>query len=147
MDEFPVRTFEDALLHALWLQRGGDGWWLLEVPIGYGELDDRADGRNRRIDAVVIHDVETRVSVQLADLDELAKTIKGARVEIIEAKKRLNFAVAGQILAGVPMFSSLYPTHGPITTTAVVEHARDGALRWFCHREGIEVVRVDPAWQ
>jgi hypothetical protein len=53
----PVSTFEDALLNALWKQRDGCDWWLVEVPIGYADAPPNSR-RHRRIDAVVL-DSET----------------------------------------------------------------------------------------
>jgi hypothetical protein len=70
----------------------------------------------------------------------------GARVELIEAKKRLNESVVGQLLAGAAMFAARYPDHGPLVLTAVVERDRDAALRWYCASVGKEVVEVAADW-
>ena len=141
MGEFPVRRYEDALLHALWKGRGRRGWWLLEVPVGHG-----AAGRQRRIDAVVIHDAGPRVSGQGQDLEEFGQAVAGAHIEVIEAKKRLNFSVVGQVLAGTAMLSERHPDHGPMDATALVGTDHDAALRWFCHRERIRIVEIAADW-
>ena len=139
----PVSTYEDALLNALWRQRGGTNWWFLEVPIGYADAPANSR-RHRRLDAVVLPFPRPEVSPQLQDLDELTEAVVGAKVELVEAKKRLNTDVVGQLLAGASMFSSRYPKHGPLVLTAVVEHNRDAALRWYCASVGIEVVETKP---
>lgn len=141
----PVSTYEDALLNGLWRRRGESNWWLLEVPIGYA--DAPANSRqHRRIDAVVLAADQSRISAPLQDLDEFTEAVLDAKIEMIEAKKRLNVSVVGQLLAGASMFSARYPSHGPVTLTAVVEHDRDAALRWYCASVGIDVVEVDPDW-
>lgn len=100
-----VTTFEDALLNALWKKRGGRNWWLVEVPIGYADAPPNSR-RHRRVDAVVLERRRRKVSPRLCDLDEFKGAVEGAPVELIEAKKRLNVQVVGQLLAGASMFAA-----------------------------------------
>lgn len=143
---FPGRQGEDSLLRALWEQRAEAGWWLFELPVGYPR-GESPPGRSRRIDAVVLPQSPARLSGKSQDLSEFDAAVAGQSVELIEAKWDLNASVIGQLLCGVSMFTRQHPTHGPIKPIALVVRAPDAALRWFCDREGIEVIEVDPAPQ
>lgn len=46
----------------------------------------------------------------------------------------------GQCLAGVGMFSCAYPSHAVLSSVAVVRDEPHPALRWVCHRCGVNVV-------
>ena len=139
----PGSSFEDGLLRALRRQRDERGWWLLELPIGYPKALAGSRG-NRRVDAVVLPTHPARVSPQLQDLAAFESNVGGCEVELIEAKRTLNVDVIGQLLCGASMFTAKYPEHGPLRLTALVADAGDAALRWYCHTERIEVIKVDP---
>ncbi len=140
---FPVRdpNWEDLLLAALWAERKQAGWWLMELPVGYSKKRSQSD---RRIDAVVLPDSPEHISSPSQDLEKVDGAVDGKPVELIEAKGDLDIDVIGQLLCGASMFSRRYPNHGQLKLTAVVEHADDAALRWYCDAERIEVVEVAP---
>jgi hypothetical protein len=143
---FPVRDrhWEDLLLAALWAERAEGGWWLQELPVGYSKEPSPSD---RRIDAVVLPEGPGKVSPPNQDFEKFEEAVAGQPVELIEAKSSLNIDVIGQLLCGASMFSWKYPNHGPLRLTAVVEHAEDAALRWYCDVDRIEVIQVAPTPQ
>ena len=126
------KTYEDRCLHDRWISRQRLGWWLAEVPVGAGAP--------RRIDAVAVRWHEARHSAAGEDIDELRDAIADGRdVEIIEAKRRLNEKVVGQLLGGAPMFSDEYPGHGDLSLTTCIREPGDEALDWFCAQSAIRV--------
>ena len=141
--KFPIRShhWEDRLLAGLWEQRSHDGWWLQELRVGYSKAPSRSD---RKIDAIVLPESPPLISGPDQDLDALEEAIAGRPVELIEAKSHLNVDVIGQLLCGASMFSWKYPNHGRLTLTAVVEHADDAALSWYCDVDRIDVIEVVP---
>lgn len=143
---FPGSKYEDGLLRALWEQRRREGWWLKEVGLRYPPAEPSP--RDRFLDALIVLDAAPKVSDKRQDIPEMEEAIRdGAQLEFVEAKKYLNTNVIGQLICGLSMFKAMYPGHGPLKLVAVVGHDKDAAMHWYCEREGIEVIRVDPLWE
>jgi hypothetical protein len=64
-------------------------------------------------------------------------------VEIIEAKRTMNFDVIGQSVAGAIVVAHAYPTHRLISQTVLVGGLPDSCLDWVCRKRGIAVCRFD----
>ena len=73
---FPIRErhWEDRLLAALWQERGRTGWWLMEVPLGYSKERSQFD---RKVDAVLLSAVPSRISDPNRDLEQLDEVVPG----------------------------------------------------------------------
>ena len=110
-----------------------------EVPIGGG-----ASSSLRRLDAVRVaapgaaEYMGFNSEMFLEDLR--VATVTGHEVELIEAKRRLNRPVIGEIIAGGDLFCERFPDHGPIRLAVVVgRDGDDAALHRVCDRRGIRV--------
>lgn len=132
---------EDWSLLRWWRQHPRRGWLWVEVVIGYSGPGAWPNPRShRRIDAVHIpgHPLR-RIRMWDNDIETFAAAVTGAEVEIVEAKRELNFAVIGQCIAGIDMFTRSYPGHGLVRPVAVVRGDLDPALQWVCRRRGIAI--------
>jgi hypothetical protein len=150
MDEAPVspwfvKSGEDWSVYEWWQAHANPGWLLMEVKLGQGGPGDWPNRRShRRLDALHIPGHPRReVTYWGSEFDELADAVRGRRVELIEAKRRLNYDVIGQCIAGVTMFSRAYPMHGPVQQVAIVRGEIDPALRWVCDRRNIQLDVLD----
>lgn len=132
---------EDWSLLRWWRQHPRRGWLWTEVAIGHLGPGAWPNPRShRRIDAVHIpgHPVR-KVRRWDNDIEAFREAVSGAEVEIVEAKRELNFSVIGQCIAGIDMFTRAYPAHGLVRPVAVVRGPLDPALLWVCRRRGIDI--------
>ena len=143
--DWTPQSLEDELLRAYWLQVGGRLY--LEVPIGGpgGPGDWPPGSKIRRIDCVRVGraDAQREGIVRFSDCrEEFGKVIGHGPVELIEAKKKLNRLVIGQVIAGADMFKRQYRLDQ--FDTVIVCEEGDPALEWVCHQRGI-LVRIIPS--
>lgn len=68
---------------------------------------------------------------------------QGRRVELVEAKAKLNAKVIGQLLCGAEMFKQSYGDGHELSFTACVAEPSDEALDWFCGERNIKVEVID----
>jgi hypothetical protein len=80
-----------------------------------------------------------------ARLDGLQSVLRDHDVEVIEAKRRLNTDVIGQVIAGAILLAHEYPKHRLIGQTVVVAGRPEPALEWVCNKLGVTVVRYPNA--
>jgi hypothetical protein len=134
-------TGEDWSIVKWWREHPRRGLLLAEVTVGRGGPGGWLEhGSSRAIDAIHLPGHEDQQAELWArDTDALAELVRNSEVEIVEAKKALNFDTIGQCLAGIVMFARSYPTHGPLAAVAVVRGTPDPALTWVCHRRGIHL--------
>ena len=132
---------EDWNIVHWWCRHPWRGPLWVEVVIGRGGPGVWPNRRSsRRIDAVHLPRLPNPAIHEWGDGSaEFEGQLAGREVEIIEAKKSLDFAVIGQCIAGIDMFSRAYPRHGRLVPVAVVRGDPDQALRWVCDRRGIVV--------
>jgi hypothetical protein len=94
----------------------------------------------RRLDGLWVADGPARGIVEWTRSDErFAGEITDLRVQVIEAKRRLNVDVIGQVVAGVDMLARSYPSTSIIDRCVVVGPDPDPVLTQVCGSWGIEV--------
>ena len=128
-------SFEDALIERYYndtCKAQGTVW--NEVPVADAALD-----------ALRIPDLPGELNwwPENARLDGLQSILRDFDVEVIEAKRRLNTGVIGQVMAGAILLAHAYPLHRLIRQTVVVAGRPEPALEWVCNKLGITVVRFD----
>ena len=125
-------TFEDLLLDEHFKTHPGTAY--LELKVGLSSELAHA----RRIDAVLVPGEETQVygpgDYRHADAVE---AIRQRRVHIIEAKRKLNRGVIGQVLVGKYLVERALEPSEVIMDVVCAEENPD--LRQFCGAEGIDV--------
>jgi len=141
MTKWKVKTSEDRQLKAYWEEKGGILY--LEVPVGHHSagVGWPEGSRIRYIDAVRVvrkrsrkHDI---IPSREFTRDDLIKAFRGAEVEVIEAKKRLNRFSFGQAVAGADMLEKQYRPW--IVTPVIVYEIGDPAMEWVCRKHGVRI--------
>ena len=125
------KTFKDKLIEEYW--NNHPGTLFMEVEVG-----DIGGGRKRRIDGVLIPGGEKEVYFR-SEFNEkdLLEKVKGKKIEVIEAKRRLNRNVIGQ--TEVAKFLS-EKDFKPAKVKPVVLCSKDHSdLRNYCKFKGIEL--------
>ena len=114
----------------------------LEVSIGSKKIFGK-NSTDRRIDIVVIHGCNRKKLYKFGEeREEFLKLIKDSKneIEIIEAKKKLNRVVIGQILVGEFMFKKKYGVKK--VKKSVLYHIGDDALELFCQKNEINLIKI-----
>jgi hypothetical protein len=124
-------SFEDKLLENY--LRKNPGRLFLEVPLWFNVDPSKA----KRIDGVLIPGEDTIVYPSgWYSLDELQKAVDNQAVRLIEAKRKLNRSVIGQLLVGKALFKRAFPSTNPIMVVVCAKGHAD--LEWFCSENEIE---------
>ncbi len=131
---FIPRTLEDKLIHKYWEETGGIVF--LEVPIGNDKSIWPEGSKIRRIDGIRIENEDSQIYKPF-DTVLFTETIKEKNIELIEAKKKLNRLVFGQIIAGIDMFKKQYLVEN--IKGVILCKEGDPALEIICEQRGIEV--------
>lgn len=125
-------TVEDHLLHAYLDNHPGQ--LFLEVRVGGSEHSHHA----RRIDGVLVPgDKTVALPPHKYSRIQLRDAVDGAPVHIIEAKRRLNRSVIGQLLAGQTLFNRKFGATAARLVALCGAGEQD--LEWVCEERGIEV--------
>ena len=114
----------------------------LEVSIGSKRIFGK-NSTDRRIDIVVIHGCKRNKMYKSGEeREEFLKLIEDSKneIEIIEAKKKLNRVVIGQILVGEFMFKKKYGVKK--IKKSVLYHVGDDALELFCKENQINLIKI-----
>ena len=135
---FTPKTLEDRLINTYWQEK--QGLLFLEVPIGDNKNIWPKASKIRRIDGIRVEDRENQI-LKPFDLEIFKNAIKNKDIELIEAKKKLNRLVIGQIVVGIEMFKKQYSS-GKIKGLILCKED-DPALEIICKEMGIEVVLLD----
>jgi hypothetical protein len=135
----PVKLTEVELLEAYWQDVGG--LVCIEVPVG-GNLPGVWPERSkiRRLDGVRFRSIDGVDDgiVRYYDVDQhFSEWVSRYPVEVIEAKRKLNRPVIGQVIVGVDMFQHQYE---PVEVTPVIICGEgDPALELVCEWRRIRV--------
>jgi hypothetical protein len=126
------RTPEDRLL-ALYLA-ANPGLLFLEVEVGQGDENCGP----RRLDGLLIPACESQVRVQGSySRADIAAAVQGQRVHVLEAKRKLNRTVIGQVLVGVSLFMRDF---SPASVQGVAVCAFGNPdLEWYCLEQDIQM--------
>jgi len=125
-------SFEDRLLESY--LKANPGRLFLEVPLWF----DVDPSEARRIDGVLIPGEDTLVYLSGSySMDKLKEAVDNQTVHLIEAKKRLNRTVIGQLLVGKALFKRAFPSSNPIMVAVCGKGHAD--LEWYCSENGITV--------
>lgn len=144
-EQWTPRTLEDKLIHSYSLENKGT--YYLEVPIGSSKNGNwPPKSRIRRIDAVKFP-LKTTNSSHIYPQKEFSykkfkEEVSHKSVELIEAKKRLNRLVIGQVIAGYDMFMREY--NPKKVDMVILCTGADPALEWVCQKRDIEVEIINP---
>lgn len=135
-----LRSPEDLLLLEYCREVGGLIY--SEVTVGSSLKDPwPAGSKTRRLDGLRIlsegNPQPELISYTSGSEEEFAELVRGAQVEVIEVKRKLNRPVIGQVIAGADMFSMQYEP-AEVRMVAVCEIG-DPALEKVCAERGIEV--------
>ncbi|MDP3035689.1 MAG: hypothetical protein Q8M97_11385 [Methanobacteriaceae archaeon] len=138
------KTFEDKLILNYSLKNPGT--YYLEVSIGSSRGNGNWPKKSgiRRIDAINImnDNSENKIFGQTEfSYDDFQKTVSNKSVELIEAKKKLNRLVIGQVIAGYDMFEREYDAHD--IEMVILCGKGDPALEWVCEKRNIKVEILD----
>lgn len=133
--QFIPRTLEDKLI--VRYREEVEGSMFLEVPIGNDKDIWPKESRVRRIDCIRVLDDSNEI-YKSYDRDIFKNIIKDKHIELIEAKKRLNRLVIGQVLVGIDMFIKEYKNKD--IKGVILCEIGDPALEVICKERGIEVV-------
>ncbi|GAB6060625.1 hypothetical protein [Desulfonatronum parangueonense] len=125
------RTSEDRLI-AQYL-RANPGLLFLEVEVGQG--DEQCGPR--RLDGLLIPGGETHVRAQSSyRRDDIAAAVQGQHVHVLEAKRKLNRTVIGQVQVGMALFRRDF---SPASAQGVAVCAFGNPdLEWYCLEQGIQ---------
>ncbi|PTN33603.1 hypothetical protein [Desulfonatronum sp. SC1] len=122
------RTPEDRLL-ALYLE-SNPGLLFLEVEVGQGDENCGP----RRLDGLLVPGGESRVRAQGSY--SRADAVQGQHVHVLEAKRKLNRTVIGQVQVGVALFRRDF---SPTSAQGVAVCAFGNPdLEWYCREQGIQ---------
>lgn len=125
-------SFEDKLMEN-YLGKN-PGRLFLEVPLWFDVDPNKA----RRIDGVLIPGEDTIVYPPGSfSLDELQEAFDNQTVHLIEAKRKLNRSVIGQLLVGKALFKRVFASSTPLMVVVCSEEHAD--LKWFCSENNITV--------
>ena len=124
------RTPEDRLL-ALYLATN-PGHLFLEVEVGHG---DEYCGP-RRLDGLLVPCVDRHVRAQgTFSRADVAAAVQGQHVQVLEAKRKLNRTVIGQVQVGVALFRREF---NPASVHGVAVCALGNPdLEWYCREQNI----------
>jgi len=126
------KSLEDRLLD-LYL-RDNPGHLFLEVEVGQG--DDNCGPR--RLDGLLIPGGESRVCTQGSfSRADIAAAVQGKHVHVLEAKRKLNRTVIGQVQVGVALLERMF---APTSVRGVAVYALGNPdLEWYCREQGIQM--------
>ena len=129
--EWTPRTSEDRLL-ALYLA-ANPGLLFLEVEVGQG--DDNCGPR--RLDGLLIPGGDSRVRAQGSfSRADVVAAVQGQHVHVLEAKRKLNRTVIGQVQVGVALFRRDF---SPASVQGVAVCAFGNPdLEWYCREQGVQ---------
>ena len=129
--EWTPRTPEDRLL-ALYLA-ANPGLLFLEVEVGQG--DDYCGPR--RLDGLLVPGGENRVRAQgTFSRADVVAAVQGQHVHVLEAKRKLNRTVIGQVQVGVALFRRDF---SPASVQGVAVCALGNPdLEWYCREQDIQ---------
>lgn len=141
-----ARTREDNLLKQYWQDHGGQIH--VEAPVGVDHGPWAGEGSVRRLDGLRIDTPEK--AILLPDESRIQEALgdhRGAAVEVIEVKQRLDRTVIGQTRAGRLLLCARYGLDLEQVREVVVYAEGDAALEWVCEQLGIKVwiPQIDPA--
>jgi hypothetical protein len=128
---WPPRTPEDRLLsHYL---AANPGLLFLEVEVGQGDENCGP----RRLDGLLVPGGESHVRAQGSySRADIAAAVQGQHVHVLEAKRKLNRTVIGQVLVGVALFRRDF---SPASVQGVTVCAFGNPdLEWYCREQGIQ---------
>ncbi len=127
------RTPEDRLID-LYLAANPD---LLFLELEVGQGDENCGPR--RLDGLLIPGGETHVRAQgTYSRDDIAAAVQGEHVHVLEAKRKLNRTVIGQVLVGVALFRRDF---NPASVQGVAVCAFGNPdLDGYCREQGIQTV-------
>jgi hypothetical protein len=134
------KTFEDKLIFNYSLKTPGN--FYLEVPIGSSRGNGNWPKKSgiRRIDAINIINGNSKNKIfgqKEFSYDYFQTTVSNMSVELIEAKKKLNRLIIGQVIAGYDMFEREYDAQN--IEMVILCGKRDPALEWVCEKRNIKV--------
>jgi len=134
---FTPRTLEDKLIYKYWQEK--QGLLFLEVPVGNDKNFWPKGSKIRRIDGIRVEDKENQI-FKTFNSEDFKNIIKNKDIELIEAKKKLNRLVIGQIVVGIEMFKKQYENEK--IKGVILCKEDDPALEIICKEMGIEVVVI-----
>ena len=125
-------TFEDHLLS--YYLEDYPGQLFLEVEVGNG---DNISGP-RRLDGLLIPDEPKQIRPQGSyNREEIASAVMNKQVHVLEAKRKLNRNVIGQVHDGVALLEKEF---FPASVQGVALCAQGNPdLEWYCFDQGINV--------
>jgi len=137
------RTYEDKLLLKYW--RKERGLIVTEVRVGKGGIRQWPHGaKSRFIDAIrITHRGPKKMPADIFAFNkinnnhEFAKLVKGAKVEVVEAKRKLNRLVLGQAIVGEDLLRLEFRPGG--VRQVVVCAEGDPVLEYICKKRQIKV--------
>jgi hypothetical protein len=126
------KSLEDRLLD-LYL-RDNPGHLFLEVEVGQGDENCGP----RRLDGLLIPGGESRVCTQGSfSRADIAAAVQGKHVHVLEAKRKLNRTVIGQVQVGVALLERMF---APTSVRGVAVYALGNPdLEWYCREQGIQM--------
>ena len=123
-------TAEDKLIKKYW--KDNPGKLFMEVPVG------KVRNRKRRIDAIIISGKENKLCEHQVNIKE---EIEGEIIHVIEAKRKLNRPVIGQIEVGKHLVESEF---NPAKVKPVILCGKLHLdLEGYCENQNIKVVKYD----
>jgi hypothetical protein len=125
------RTPEDHLL-ARYLE-ANPGLLFLEVEVGQGDENCGP----RRLDGLLVRGGDSRVRAQGSySRADIAAAVQGQHVHVLEAKRKLNRTVIGQVQVGVALFRRDF---SPASAQGVAVCAFGNPdLEWYCRKQDIQ---------
>lgn len=126
------KTLEDRLLERY--ARDNPGLLFLEVEVGEGD----AFAGPRRLDGVMVPAEESQFFPQgTYSRNDIAAAVKGRSVHVLEAKRKLNRTVIGQVEVGVALLKREFE---PASVLGVAVYAQGNAdLEWYCSQQNIKM--------
>ena len=124
-------TFEDHLLS--YYLEDYPGQLFLEVEVGSG---DETSGP-RRLDGLLVPGNITKARPQNSyTREEVATAIKDKHVHVLEAKRKLNRTLIGQVQVGLALLKKEF---APASTLGVAVYAQGNSdLEWYCFDQGVK---------
>jgi hypothetical protein len=109
------------------------GHLFLEVEVGQGDENCGP----RRLDGLLVHGGDSRVRAQGSySRDDIAAAVQRQHVYVLEAKRKLNRTLIGQVQVGVALFRRDF---SPASAQGVAVCAFGNPdLDWYCREQGIQ---------
>lgn len=134
---FTPKTFEDKLISKYRSQVEGN--MFLEVPIGNDKDIWPKGSKTRRVDCIRVLN-NSKDIYRYNDLEIFKDCIKDKHIELIEAKKRLNRLVIGQVIVGIDMFIKQYKNKN--VKGVILCEVGDPGLEIVCKERDVDVIII-----